>query len=512
MYQLEPAFDAQDDLEDPELEHLVPGRRVPTARLRKAFGMPEVPRAADGQPSGAREVDLDDVPAVSFEQLLARGTIARVPRAVRAALEAAHGVDLGGVRLWHVPELAHHAMRGLSRGLDIAVADLADVETIEHELGHVLDSEVATEANAFVAGLHFAHDPGREARADRLGRAHRERGEGGGRGARGTTPAPIAAAWEPSAEALELAPVAPRRAPVAASHAAPQARVTAAPGFHPAGTQAAFTKDREPAAGSMRGGGGGYPAVRTHNPFGGGGGLTPAVVLAPPRHGQLDEVTAVIVPGLAAPGALPAAPRHPRGLRGAFVLPAALFGSACAENLIFLPDDAAATLAAWQARVTAFARRVPGRFHARTTFGQDGLADGLDLAYECLHPETGAATGTRLTWTPSFPIDRATWSAEARASSDDRTAPARAAVAPDAIADGLLAAAPTPRGAALVAAMTTAPALAASPRVAALAAQLARGVAPDDLASYRVTFADTLAALAALEPAVFAALAALVMA
>ncbi|MCE9580685.1 MAG: hypothetical protein K8W52_46620, partial [Deltaproteobacteria bacterium] len=234
MYQLERAIDATDDLEDPELELLVPGRRIPTSAIRRRFAIEDLDadlglprgagRGAAAQPSGARELDLDlDVERdgagpVTFDQLMARGTATRVPAAVRAALEAAHGLDLGGVRLWHVPELAHHDMRGLSRGLDIAVADLADIETIEHELGHVLDGEGVREANAFVAGLHFAHDPVREARADRLGRAHREGGDAP-RAIAPRTPAladPASPALPSIDRGIELAAVAPLRAPTPA--------------------------------------------------------------------------------------------------------------------------------------------------------------------------------------------------------------------------------------------------------------------------------------------------------
>ncbi|MCE9572645.1 MAG: hypothetical protein K8W52_05770, partial [Deltaproteobacteria bacterium] len=286
------------------------------------------------------------------------------------------------------------------------------------------------------------------------------------------------------------------------------ARVTARASFHPAGTQQSAPAAAGPAG--ARGGGAGYPAVGTRNPGMAVPGVEPDLRVAPAQHGQLDELTAILTPAVVARRAMPEAPRHPRGYRGAFVLPAALCGSASADNLIYLPDDAAATLATWQARVVAFARRVPGRFHARTSFGSDGLANGLDLAYECLDPATGAATGTRLTWTPSFAIDRSSWTSGARESELRTPAAPDASAAAGALVDAIT----TPRAATLVAAMTTVPALAASGRVAALATQLAALRATGDLdpamlASLRVTFADTLARLADLEPEAFAALAAI---
>lgn len=431
------ALDASEDLDQDLPAQRAPGRKTLTAALRPNPRPARASRSAAGHPSGSRELDLE-APPISFDALLARGTAIPAPAELIEALGEAHDRDLEPVRLWHVPALAEFGMSGLTRGLDIAVADPGDRETIEHELGHVVDGdgEGVAEANAFIEGLHFAHDPAREDRADQLGAAKPTRKAPAradqAPGPKPATPSNAApseaapprrrpapdAALAPAASApiAPVAAIAPRKAPVRAAAGAPRARLTRRADFHKSGTQYQWTQHKTKVDPVLTAGLGG-PTLTGFRAEGRGAltstpGVVPSMAFGPPVADQLSSVDAVVTPRLiSARPPLRPPHHHPHGHMGAYILPAELLGQSVPGNALYLPFAVVGALRAWQQDVVGHAQRVPGRFRADSTMGADGLVTALTITFTHLDGQTGAPTGPSLVFQPVIPIDRATWGA-----------------------------------------------------------------------------------------------------
>jgi hypothetical protein len=181
----------------------VPGKRTLTEAL--PYADHDVPGGAGHEPDSLAAPGDDALvdPLGSFEQIVASAPGSAVPGDVGARFEAAHAVDLAAVRVHVVGTLAQHGVRGLSRGRQIALADAADREALEHELGHVVDAIGAGGAppNTTLDGMPLADDPAREARADEL-------------------------AAQAGREPTRPAKPGPRREPSAAPTGAPQPKLT----------------------------------------------------------------------------------------------------------------------------------------------------------------------------------------------------------------------------------------------------------------------------------------------
>lgn len=322
-----------------------------------------------------RDDDASPAPALSFEALIARGAQLILPAAVKEPLEEAHARDLSPVRLWHIPALADLGMAGLSRGLDVAIADANDLDTLEHELGHVIasDREAPLEANASIAGLPFAYHPSREAHADELGGARR--------GAKVTT--------EESS---------PRHAPVAPVLGAPQARLTRRADITGSSSRLNWQEHRTSPERTF----GGYEGV-------GLGALlaTPGVrpTFNPPnkQHDQLLSLDVIVTPELVRERELPAPLPHMKGFPAVYIQPAELLGAAIYANRVFVPHGCVDSLTQWKKDVVKHAKRAPGQLKAKTTFGEKQLAQSLVLEFVELDSVSGHPAGRRTTWNSTFP-------------------------------------------------------------------------------------------------------------
>lgn len=367
---------------------------------RTAVAMPmrsEAPTASSGMPSSSDDPwrpDLgeggdagESTPLPSFDELAATGSGGAIDAELRERFEAAHGVDLGGVRVSQVPLLAEHGLRGVARGAEILVAESGDREAIEHELGHVVDvaQHGPAAANASVGDLALAEDPAREARADALAAA-----------ARTATPKPRdAAAPRPAAPR----PDAPR------DGGAAQPRLTNRSAIS-RGSNGNFVWSPHKTKATPAIGGGatseGLGAVLSTD--------VKLASTATSEHGQLKKLTHTIIPVYvdSTRPDLPEPPATFHGLKGAYVVPAAILGQPIASNLLYLPSAALTQLAQLQDDVTDLAFNAPGRMSVETRFGKDGFADEVDVKYEVLDRVTQAAVATTL-WTITPAKDRSTW-------------------------------------------------------------------------------------------------------
>jgi hypothetical protein len=128
------------------------------------------------------------------------------------------------------------------------------------------------------------------------------------------------------------------------------------------------------------------------------------------EHGQLKKLTHTIIPVYvdSTRPDLPEPPATFHGLKGAYVVPAAILGQPIASNLLYLPSAALTQLAQLQDDVTDLAFNAPGRMSVETRFGKDGFADEVDVKYEVLDRVTQAAVATTV-WTITPAKDRSTW-------------------------------------------------------------------------------------------------------
>jgi hypothetical protein len=373
-----------------------PGKRtlteqLPAPRTQQPYGgVPASAGAAVDVPPPEGSMLVEQLG--SFEEIVASAPGQAVPGDVRTRFEAAHRVDLSAVRVHVTSALGDHDIRGLSRGSQIALADLGDRDALEHELGHVVDALGAGGAppNATLDGMPLADDAAREARADELA-------------AKAKAPPPPGHA--PGKLALaELAPGQVRQ-PRSDVGGAPMPKLTNRANITRTGnfSWAPHKTRATPVFG------GGYGAE------GLGAVLSSTTKLAHQAttlHGQLETLKLEIPPQYVDDSRPPLGdpPMHYAGHRGAYVLPSALLGLALPNNLLYLPPAALGELANIQRDMIDLAKKGPGRLQVTTTFGLDHLANGVTLAYEALDRST-AATVFTITWAPPLPADRLQWGA-----------------------------------------------------------------------------------------------------
>jgi hypothetical protein len=376
----------------------VPGKRTLTEALPYT-GHDDAPRGAGYEPD-ALAAPGDDAPAApgddalaapgddalddqlgSFEQIIASAPGGAVPGDVGGRFESAHAVDLAAVRVHVVGSLARHGVRGLSRGRQIALADTADREALEHELGHVVDAIGAGGAppNTALDGMPLADDPAREARADEL-------------------------AAQAGGELTRPARPGPRREPSAAPTGAPQPKLTRRTAIGKNAGNFAWSAHKTKVTAQL---GGGFTAE------GLGAVLSSTTSLNhtwAANHGQLDTLKATVPPHYvdATRPQLPEPALHPGKHQGAYVVPSTLLGAAIDANRLYLPPAALAELSQFQTQMLTFAKGAPVAIEAKTTFGVDGLANQVFLKCQALDRVTGTAVAT-ITWDTQIEADRTKW-------------------------------------------------------------------------------------------------------
>lgn len=347
---------------------------------------------ADMPPSGDREFAEQ---LGSFEEIVASAPGQVVPEDVRMRFEAAHRVELAAVRAHATPAIGDHGLRGLSRGTQIALADLSDRDALEHELGHVVDTLRAGGAppNTTLDGMPLADDPTREARADELAAAAK------------SPPPPGHAPGK-----LLLAELASGRArqPCGETGGAPMPKLTNRADLKCMGGTFDWASHKTKVEEIP---GGGYKAE------GRGAVLSSATELvheSETEHGQLKYLFLEIPPQYvddSRPQLGQPSP-HFRDHNGAYVLPSALLGLRLPGNLLYLPPAALTTLTEIQRDMIDLAKKGPGRLRVDTEFAPDGLASGVSLTYEALDPNDKSVSVYTIKWEPKLPTDSGKWAAE----------------------------------------------------------------------------------------------------